>query len=137
MIFAQLTNLITTFAATSPTSGTCKPSGGSFLGFPTWYKYLDGVEVPVGDGTITDCVIKITHINDTWLIVAAIIELLLRLGALIAIGIVIAGGVQYITSEGQPDKLSKALKTIINAAIGLALTVASAGIVSFVAGRFN
>ncbi|RTK95203.1 hypothetical protein EKI60_01970 [Candidatus Saccharibacteria bacterium] len=131
MILPHITDYLNTFAA----AGSCKPSGGAFLGFPTWYKYLDGVEVV--SGTATECVIKINHINDAWLILAAVIELLLRLGALVAIGIVIAGGVQYITSEGQPDKLSKALKMIINAAIGLALTVASAGIVSFVAGRFN
>jgi hypothetical protein len=120
---------ITYFSAT--VTGCTNEKTGSFLGFPTWYKYLDRVEVG------NDCVVRITHINDVWLIVAAIIELLLRIGALVAIGMVIAGGVQYVTSEGNPDKAKKALNTIITAAIGLALTIASAAIVTFVAGRFN
>lgn len=125
------------FITTFSTLVTCDPKGGGFLGFPTWYKYLKGVTVTIPGGTGTDCVVRITHINDIWLIVAAIIELLLRIGALVAIAMVIAGGVQYITSEGNPDKAGKALKTIISAVIGLAITVASAAIVSFAAGRFN
>lgn len=127
-------SLIQTFAA------SCTPKNGGFLGFPTWYKYLDGVEVAntSSNGTnATDCVVKLSHINDIWLVIAALIEIILRVGAMVAIGMIIAGGIQYITSEGKPDKTAKALKTIINAAIGLAITVSASGLVVFVAGRFK
>lgn len=119
--------LLTKFGATT----YCSLDGGGFLGFPHWYKYLKGVEDASG------CSPAITNINDVWLIVAAVIEILLRIGAIVAVAMVIAGGVQYITSEGSPDKTKRALNTILMAVIGLAITIASAAIVSFVAGRFN
>lgn len=115
----------------------CVPDHGGFLGFPTWYKYLEGVQATNGATGVSECVVKIQNINDTWLIVAALMEILLRVAALAAIVMVITGGVQYITSEGSPDKTKKALNTILMAVIGLVITIGSAALVSFVAGRFN
>jgi len=50
----------------------------------------------------------------------------------IALIIVIYAGFQYIASQGNPQATSKAKNTIIDALIGLALIVASFGIISFV-----
>lgn len=112
--------LITQFAA----SDSCS----SFLGFPTWYEYIKA------PGT---CTPQITALSDVWLIVAAVIEILLRIAALAAVGFVIYGGVQYLTSQGEPDKTSKALSTILNAVIGLAISVLAAILISFIAGSIN
>lgn len=101
----------------------------SFLSFPTWYKYLQTSANPATGA----CDITITNISDVWLIVAAIIEILLRVGAILAIGFVIFGGFQYVTSQSEPEKLMKARKTIINALVGLVLAIMSATIVSFIA----
>lgn len=106
-------------------------SSGDFFSFPTWYKYLPSV---VGSNP---CAPKISSINDVWLIIAAVIEILLRVGALAAIAMVVYGGISFITSEGQPEKTAKAIKIIINAVVGLAITIVSAGVVTFLAGRFN
>jgi len=103
----------------------CK--GGSFLGFPTWYKYL-----PCNGG-----VPALTNINDIWLIVAAITEILLRVAGLVAVIMVIYGGIQYITSQGEPDKTTKARSTIINSLTGLTIAILAASLVAFVAGRFH
>ena len=65
------------------------------------------------------------------------IDLLLRLSALIAVGFIVFGGVTYTISQGQPDKTKEALRTIINALVGLAIAVVATAFVSFVAGRFN
>jgi hypothetical protein len=111
--------LFTTFAACS--------TGGSFLGFPHWYEYLPCNGSSPG----------ITNINDVWLIVAAVIEILLRVAGLAAVVLVIWGGVQYMISQGEPDKTGKAKDTILNAIIGLAIAILAAGIVSFVARRFS
>ncbi len=119
--------LMTHLADASP----CKPSG-SFLGLPTWYSYLPGVTDANGH-----CSPSITHLTDIWLIVAAITEILLRLAALIAVIMVIVGGVSYITSQGDPNKTKQALNTIINSLIGLVISVAAATIVTFIAGRFS
>lgn len=100
--------------------------GGSFLGFPTWYTYL-----PCTNGQPS-----IVHLADVWLIVAAVIEILLRVVSIAAVGYIVWGGIQYMISQGEPDKTAKAQGTIINAAIGLVVAVASAAVVSYIAGRF-
>jgi hypothetical protein len=128
----MIAQLFTFFAATGD---VCVPKHGSFLGFPTWYKYLEGIESEAAGG-VNDCVVRIVRLNDAWLIAAAILELILRIGSVIAIAMVIYGGVMYITSEGEPDKAQKALKTVLGAVIGLAITIAAAAAVSFIAGRF-
>lgn len=109
------------------------PSCGSqgFFGFPTWYKYLPSV-----DGVVP-CSPQISSINDVWLIVAAVIDMLLRVAALAAVIFIIYGGVLYITSEGSPDKAKKALMTIINSVVGLVIAVGASVFISFFAGRFH
>src|SRR5690242_8784621 len=94
-------------------------AGGGFLGFPTWYKYLNGNTDP-GTGL---CSPSLTSLNDIWLVVAAIIEILLRLAAVMAVGFVIYGSISYMTSQGEPDKTTKAWHTIINALVGLGIAV--------------
>lgn len=113
---------------------TC--SGGDFLGFPKWYKYLGGQMVTAKDGQ-TSCVPQITGLSDIWLIVAAIIELLLRIGALAAIVYALYGSIQFITSQGDPSKTQAARQTIINALVGLVISVAAATLVTFLAGGFQ
>jgi len=56
------------------------------------------------------------------------------LGA-IALIIIIIAGIKFMTSQGNPEGLTKARNTIIYAAIGLAVSVGAFSIVSFVVGR--
>jgi hypothetical protein len=117
----------------------CTPKGGAFLGFPTWYKYLSGQQIPTGDatGAATVCSPRIAQLNDVWLIVAAVIEMMLRIAAIAAVLYVLYGGVQYIMSEGDPGKTAKARGTLINALVGLVIAIGAATIVSFLAGSFS
>lgn len=118
-------NFITNFAA------ACQPKG-DFFGLPTWYKYLPGENLSDGG-----CAVQIGKLSEVWLILAAILELLLRLAAVAAIAMIVYGGVMFIMSEGNPDKTKKALGTVINACVGLAIAVVSAAMITFVAGRIN
>lgn len=93
---------------------------------PTWYKYLE---------FSPDCTVKITKIDDFLKIGGAVIEILLRLSALAAVGFIIFGGFRFITSMGDPEGIKNARNTIINAVIGLVLAIVSTTIVSFIAGR--
>lgn len=95
-----------------------------FLGFPHWYEYLN---VGGKDCQVTSFAVP----GDLILVVLALIEILLRLAGLAAVVFVIIGGVQYVTSQGNPDATSKAQSTIINALIGLALAVTAIAFVSF------
>lgn len=116
-----LDSLLTLFAQATSCSK-------SFLGFPTWYKYLEGADT---------CSPALGSINDIWLVLLALIEILLRVAVLIAIAYVLIGGFKYITSRANPEKTSTAKNTIVDAIIGLIIAVAATAVVSFIAGRFN
>lgn len=117
---------------------TCGDSG--FLGFPTWYKYLSGSVIDqqiTGSDSVKICQPALRNINDIWLVVAAVLEMLLRVGALASIGFIIWGGIQLMTSQGDSNGVKAARETIQNAVIGLIITILAAVLVNFVAGRFN
>ncbi|HEX7633402.1 MAG TPA: hypothetical protein VF401_03685 [Candidatus Saccharimonadales bacterium] len=140
----MITNLLnfTQFFGAASAGDTCPLSHGGFLGFPTWFQYLDGEYIhsdPSNSSSslVCDQVPHIGGINDIWLIVAAVIGILLRIVAIAAIGAVIYGGISYITSEGEPDKTSRAKGTVVNALVGLAISIMAAAIISFIAGSIS
>lgn len=106
--------------------------GGGFLGFPTWYKYLEGTTDSSGL-----CSPKVSALSDVWLIAAAVIEILLRIAVLAAIAGIIYGGFNYMTSQGEPDKTAKARGTLINAAGGMIVAILATAIVAFIAGSIK
>ena len=117
-----ITNQMIRFAACSP--------GGSFLRFPTWYQYL-GNETVAGKCTPK---IDLTHNpGQVALIGLALLEIMLRVAGIVAVGFVIYGGFQFILSQGQPDRATAARNSIINAIIGLVIAISATGIVMFVA----
>ncbi len=52
-----------------------------------------------------------------------IIQILVTLGGLIAVGFFIWGGYGYMTSSGNPESLDRSKKTILYSAIGLAIVL--------------
>lgn len=119
--------MITRFADACPVG-----KGGDILGFPTWYKYLNGQDL--GDGK---CTVVFNFPGDAGKIALAVAEIALRIGALVAVGFVIYGGFRFILSQGEPDKAASARRTIINALIGLAIAVLATTIVTFVGGSLT
>ena len=103
--------------------------GGNFLGLPKWWAYLPSTTDP----NTHQCIPQITGINDIWLIVAAVIELLLRVAGIIAVVMVVYGGITYMTSEGSPEDTTKGRNTIIYSLVGLIISISAALIVTFVA----
>lgn len=112
--------------AQAAATGACAPAK-SFFGFPTWYKYLGAEKDSLGK-----CVPQIGGFNDMWLIGLAAIEILLRFAGIAAIAYVVYGGVQYIISQGEPDRTKSAKDTILNALIGLVIVIIASAVVSFV-----
>lgn len=134
-IISQFTDTTVRFFAAL--GDPCDPSSGGFLGFPPWHKYLGGTQTVAGDPTQPlVCVPKVGALSDIWLILAAVIELLLRFAALAAIFLIVYGGIQLITSQGDSGATKKARQTIINAVVGLIIAIAATSIISFIAGRF-
>lgn len=128
--------LLTNFAA------TCQQQ--SFFSLPTWYKYLKTEVNHVTDKCEVVFNLMTGPANnrrfngtDVLLVGLGIVDILLRLAALVAVGFVIYGGIRYVTSQGAPDATKAAQNTILNALIGLVLAILAASIVSFIGRRIG
>lgn len=117
------------FVTASPVyAAPCSAGAGALSTdiFVPWYKYLecDSTGAPEIDewGTAVP------------LIGMAVIEMLTRIAGLIAVGFLIWGGIQYTTSQGEPEGINNAKSTILNAIAGLVIALVAIGIVQFVAG---
>lgn len=127
MLFVASTGgALVTIAAPQPVSAACNDR---VLGFPAWYKGL----------TTSSCEIRSpSSVNGgistfIWTIVLNIIEFLLQLVGYLAVAYIIVGGYRYMTSAGSPDGMSKAKTTILNAVIGLVISILSVAIVNLIA----
>ena len=133
--FSNLATLVPSTGGGGGTSGSvsqgCNKSSSNFLSFPTWYEYL-----PL-NATSTGCQPAFTSISDVWLIVAAIIDILLRIGAIVAVGMVIYGGIMYTISSGSAENVTKAKTIIINSMIGLAISITATAVITFIAGSIH
>lgn len=130
MFATTIAPYIQTFAAADP----CKPK--LFGIFEPWYQYLTLNSAP-------DCSVKsfttleAGQSSSFLLIGLAVLDDLIRIAALVAVGFVIYGGIQYVTSQGSPDATKKAQQTIINALVGVAIAVVAAAIVSFIGSKLG
>lgn len=109
------------------TEANCSESGGGFLGFPTWYKYLD-FEFINGQCEFNTFAFP----DDLPKVGIAILEILLRIGGLVAIAFVVYGGFKYVTSQGEPDSTRQARQSIQNAMIGLVIAIIATAAVSYI-----
>ena len=108
-------------------ASSCTPSG-SFFGLPHWYEYL-----PTNPDPLTGkCLPEAHSINDFWAIGLAAVDILLRIGGLVAVVYVIYGGFLYMTSQGEPDRTSAAKNTILNALIGVVIILIAIVAVNFI-----
>lgn len=132
----------------------CKGTGSrSLLAFPTWYQYLTFGE-KIKDGVVVDPCAIVGPVDNTTCdsdggncnlsmpkavsyVAIAVVEIMLRLASILAVGFVMYGGFKFITSQGDPEGAKNARQTIQNALIGLVLTLLSAAIVSFIMNQFN
>jgi hypothetical protein len=134
----MFTPLINLLAAASP----CAEK--SFFGLVPWYHYLEKkvVEVTVNGEKVKECKINFNILPsgsqaDAPLVLAAIVDDLLRIAGFVAVAFVIVGAIQYVTSEGNPENTAKAQSTILNALIGLAIAIVGVAFVSFVGNKLG
>ena len=107
---------------------------------PTWYRYLK-----LQDDDITNkCEVSFRLMKndkfngtDILLVGLGIIDILIRIAALVAVAFVLYGGIKYITSQGSPENTKSAQNTILNALIGLAITIIAATLVAFIGRSVN
>ena len=128
-----MVNMLSHFAATN----SCSTHG--FLGLKTWFHYLPQGDFDANCNINDNFKFLGTNGSDSPLLAIglAILDDLLRLAALVAVGFVIYGGIQFVTSQGSPDGVSQARQTIINALIGLAMAIVAASIVAFIGNKLG
>jgi hypothetical protein len=108
-------------------SGPCSGSSSSFLGFPTWYKYLNPHR------TANGCELTFSFPNDIAAIGFAVFEIVLRIAGIVAVVFVMYGGFLYLTSTGEPDRAKNGRTTLVNALTGLMIAMLATAIVNLVA----
>ncbi len=75
--------------------------------------------------------------TDIRIIIINIIKYLLTFLGIIAVAMVMYAGFLWMTSEGDPDKVNKAKKTLVNAVIGLIIIISAFAIVIFIYNLIN
>lgn len=102
---------------------SCRPGIDVSLGIPTWYEGL-----PCSNNSPSP-----NSLNDLWIIVANIIDILIFVASIAAVFFIVYGGIKFITSQGQPDKIASARQTLIYAAAGLIISIIARVVVQYVA----
>lgn len=126
--------------APAPTPGalTADDCSKRFLTFPTWFRGLVDV-----DGNNNCYIISPTDTppggtaaigisNYVWKIVLNVIEIVLQLIGYLAVFFIIYGGFRFMTRGDNPSEVEAARKTIMNAVIGLVISMASIAIVNLI-----
>jgi hypothetical protein len=118
----------------SPAAQAQQATGGdvcgkeTFLGFPAWYKGLTKANNASCDVVAPSEVGGMSKF--AWIIALNVVEMILRAAGYAAAAFIIYGGYKYMISAGSPDGMVGARKTIMNAAIGLVLSIAAVAIVN-------
>lgn len=89
----------------------------------------------VGDLGTEDLGIATT--TDFKVVLTDVLKVVLGFVGIVAVGIIIYGGIVYMTAKGDEDKTKLAKKIIINSVIGLVVVLFSYAIVAFVANQFG
>lgn len=113
----------------SNTNGAGQCGNARFLSFPTWWRGLT---------LSSDCSLELDGMAPEKLfsiIAANIAEIIIQLVGYASVVFIIIGGFKYMISTGDPSGMAGARKTILNAVIGLLLSILSVGIVNIVFSR--
>jgi hypothetical protein len=135
-VFVGYAGLLPKTVGAEAQNDSCHRTSG-FLGFPTWYEYLD-----IGPKQNDPCAIigpkedgDFSFRKALPRIALALVDIMLRVAGMVAVAYTIFGGFKYMTSQGEPDATKQAQGTVINALIGLAIAILATTIVSFVGSK--
>lgn len=122
-----------TFPNTSFAESNKCDKKGRILTLKPWYDGLTGDNCSIKDpGSDAD-----SQANFIWKIVLNIVDDLLQLIGYTTVGYIMYGGFLMMTSNGAPDKAAHGRKTIMSAAIGLVIALASVALVNFISSKIG
>ena len=126
LLFVASPIMAITSPLVSSSSAACGEEG--VLGIPAWYRGLK---------FNADCSLAGPGANLSgfiWHIVLNIINMALVIGVYIAVFFILYGGFLFITGGDKPGQVEKARKAILDAIIGLVISMAAIAIVNLVFG---
>jgi hypothetical protein len=106
--------LATAFVTVAPVSAVTCPSGS----------------INASAATLAECNVKPD--NSLFPTITTIINVIIGVLGVVAVAVVVLGGVQYTLSTGEPAKLKKAKDTILYGIVGLVVAILAYAIVNFV-----
>ena len=114
--------------ATVPTASvSAADCGGNILTLKPWYDGLTddscNIQSPTSD----------TMSSFIWHIALNIVDDILQIAGYVAFGFVVFGGFLYMTSTGQPEKATRARKTITYGLIGVVVAMSAVLLVNVIA----
>lgn len=122
-----------TFPNTSFAESNKCDKKGRILTLKPWYDGLTEDNCSIKDpGSDAD-----SQANFIWKIVLNIVDDLLQLIGYTTVGYIMYGGFLMMTSNGAPDKAAHGRKTIMSAAIGLVIALASVALVNFISSKIG
>jgi len=134
ILFVAVIGGATTSVAIPQTALAASSCSSTLLTFPAWYQGLQrpdcSIKSPSDFKTATDTSGLSTFI---WKIVLNIVDLLLQVVGYVSVAFIMVGGFKFLTGTGTPDVVAKARTTILNAVIGLVISIFSVAIVNVVA----
>lgn len=107
----------------------------SFFGIGTWYKYVGRKTITSGSAQFCELDFSSRGLGTIWLVIAGLTDILLRVGAMVAVGFFIFGAFKMVTSQGSPEGVKSARETMTNSIIGLLICIFSAWLISFLIER--
>ena len=121
-----------TFPGISFADDACS-NKGKILTLKPWYSGLTNDDCSLKNpGTDTN-----SQANYIWKIALNIVDDLLQLIGYTTVGYIMYGGFLMMTSNGAPDKAAHGRKTIMSAAIGLVIALASVALVNFISSKIG
>lgn len=92
----------------------------------------EGSANPGDHATYAECNIDTAGQPDLWDTVQTILNVIVGCIGIVAVAVIILGGVTYVTSQGDAAKLAKAKNTIIYGIVGLIIAILAFSIVNFI-----
>lgn len=133
--FSFVTPLNTTFAASPSSSSDCEKP---FLGIHPWFRGLavvkDGKCEIASPGQNLSNGKSLDLAGFIWRIALNVVDIALAGIGYIAFFFILYGGFQFLTGGSNPSQIEKARKTMLNAIIGLVISLGAVAVVNLIFG---
>ncbi len=118
--------------------GAAECNSNGFFGLVPWYHYInDKAHFSGCDLNTFTLLPRGGKSSDVPLVLLAVVDDLLRIAGIVAVAFVMIGAFKYVASQGNPEDTASAQSTIINALIGLVISIVAVAFVSFLGNQLG